>query len=227
MLGILASINVQGPLLFWCSCHRAHHQHSDRDGDPHSPHLSGSGKWNKFRGMIHAHFGWIVFAGNYGYNARRVRDLYNDPVVRRVDDLYLLWVFLGLAIPALLGWLWTGTPEGAVLGFFWGGLVRVAFTHHVTWSVNSFGHKFGSKPFQTNDESRNNYLLALVGMGEGWHNNHHAFPQSARHGIDRGQTDMSFSAIKVMEKLGWIWNVRDVNEHQKANKRKRSADEKA
>ncbi|MDF3057670.1 MAG: acyl-CoA desaturase [Rariglobus sp.] len=213
-LGILGAVCMQGPILFWCSCHRAHHQHSDRDGDPHSPHLSGDTWIGKLRGFMHAHFGWIVFSGSYRYNASRVHDLYRDPVVRWVDDRYLLWVFLGLAVPALLGGLWSGTIEGAIQGFVWAGLGRVVLMQHMTWAINSFGHLFGSKPFETNDESRNNRLLALLGLGEGWHNNHHAFPQSARHGIRKGEPDLSFDLIRFLEKLGWVWDVRQVTEKQ-------------
>jgi len=220
VLGILGGITMQGPILFWCSCHRAHHQHSDREGDPHSPHLHGNSFWGKVRGLIHAHFGWIAFSGSYRYNAKRVRDLYEDPVIRWLDDRYLLWVFLGLALPALIGWLWSGTVEGAVLGFIWGGLARVAFMQHTTWSVNSFGHMFGSKPFETNDESRNNRFLAILGLGEGWHNNHHAFPQSARHGIQPNQPDLSFTLIRALAKFGCAWDLRDVSEKQMEQKLK-------
>ena len=214
ILGILGAMTVQGPILFWCSCHRAHHQHSDREGDPHSPHLSGETLPGKLRGLMHAHFGWIVFSGSYRYNAARVQDLYRDPVIRWLDDRYLLWVFLGLALPAVIGGLWSGTVEGAVQGFVWAGLGRVALMQHTTWSVNSFGHMFGSKPFETNDESRNNRLLAYLGLGDGWHNNHHAFPQSARHGIRKNEPDLSFSLIRLMEKFGWVWDIRQVSEKQ-------------
>jgi len=220
-LGILASMNVQGPLLFWCSCHRAHHQNSDREGDPHSPHLSGKGIWSAIKGFIHAHFGWIVFAGHYKYNAKRVRDLYEDPDVRFVDDYYLLWVFLGLAIPAVIGGLWDRSVEGAIQGFFWGGLGRVVLTHHITWSINSVGHLFGTRPFETHDESRNNLFLAVLSHGEGWHNNHHAFPQSARHGLEHGQIDSSYGIIRLMEKLGWVWKVRTVSDAQMEQKRRK------
>jgi stearoyl-CoA desaturase (Delta-9 desaturase) len=214
VLGIWGAMCMQGPILFWCSCHRAHHQHSDREGDPHSPHLSGDGVWGKIKGLMHAHFGWIIFSGSYRYNATRVRDLYADPVTRWLDDRYLLWVFLGLAVPAVIGGLWSGTAEGAIQGFVWGGLARVALMQHLTWSVNSFGHMFGTKPFESNDESRNNWFLAMMGLGDGWHNNHHAFPQSARHGILKNEPDASYGLIRFLEKLGWVWDIREVSEKQ-------------
>jgi len=220
LLGILASMNVQGPVLFWCSCHRKHHQYSDRDGDPHSPHLHGSGWLNAVRGFINAHFGWIIFAGRYRYDAKTVRDLYRDPAVRFVDDYYLLWIALGLLIPAAIGGLIDRSWEGVILGFFWGGIARIALTHHITWSINSFGHLFGRQPFETRDKSRNNWFLALVAQGEGWHNNHHAFPQSARHGIEPGQHDLSYTIIRGMERLGWVWNVRTVSQDQMEQKRR-------
>ena len=218
VLGVAGATTMQGPILFWCSCHRAHHQHSDREGDPHSPHLSGHSFLGKLRGFIHAHFGWIVFSGSYRYNAAIVRDLYRDPVIRWVDDRYLLWVFLGLALPAVIGGLWSGTVVGAMQGFVWAGLGRVALGQHITWSVNSFCHLFGSRPFECHDESRNNWLLAILGLGEGWHNNHHAFPQSARHGLHRHEPDASYGLIRLFEKLGWVWQVRGVSEKQMQQK---------
>jgi stearoyl-CoA desaturase (Delta-9 desaturase) len=222
LLGILGSMCMQGPILFWCSCHRAHHQYTDREGDPHSPHLSGDTWLGKLRGFIHAHFGWIVFSGTYRYNAARVDDLYRDPVVRWVDDRYLLWVSLGLVIPGVIGGVCSGAIEGAIMGFVWAGLARVALTQHLTWSVNSFGHMFGTKPFETHDESRNNLLLAVLGFGDGWHNNHHAFPQSARHGLRKGETDVSFDVIRIFEKLGWAWDIRQVSKKQIKQKLKTS-----
>lgn len=218
LLGIFASINMQGPLLFWCSCHREHHKHSDREGDPHSPHLHGEGPLAAIKGFLHAHFGWIAFAGGYKYKASAVRDLYADEDVRFVDHYYLLWVFLGLALPALAGGLYHQSIEGAVMGFFWGGVVRIALSHHFTWSINSFGHLFGDKPFVTGDESRNNFFLAIISMGEGWHNNHHAFPQSARHGLHWWQFDTSYVVLRILEKLGIVWNVRLVSEEQMKKK---------
>lgn len=110
--------------------------------------------------------------------------------------------------------------QGAIEGFVWGGLARVALTQHTTCSVNSFGHLFGTKPFDTNDESRNNYLLAWLGLGEGWHNNHHAFPQSDQHGIRKVETDLSFGLVRLMSKFGWVSDVRQVSERQMEQKLK-------
>ena len=115
---------------------------------------------------------------------------------------------MGLLLPALLGGLLTWSWTGVLLGFLWGGLARVFLVHHLTWSINSICHFWGSRPFRTPDESRNNVVFGVLGMGEGWHNNHHAFPTSARHGLKWWQLDLSFLLIRVMERLGLAWNVR-------------------
>jgi stearoyl-CoA desaturase (delta-9 desaturase) len=150
--------------------------------------------------------------------------LYQDSDVRFVDHYYFLWIFLGLAVPAFLGGLYHMSWQGAVMGLFWGGLARVALVHHLTWSVNSFGHIFGERPFDTKDESRNNFFLALLSMGDGWHNNHHAFPQSAKHGLAWWQIDGTYALILGLEKLGLIWNVRRISPEVIASKRQLAAD---
>ena len=213
-LGILGAFAAQGPLLFWCSCHRTHHQHSDHEGDLHSPHLHGKGLAGAIKGLFHAHFGWIILTGNYRYKAKTVRDLYANPDVRFVDHYYLYWLFLSLALPMLAGGLYHRSWEGAVLGLLWGGFARIVFVHHITWSVNSFGHVFGDQAYRTHDESRNNLFLAMLGLGDGWHNNHHAFPRSARHGMKWWQLDLTYQIIEVMEKFGLVWKVRRIPEEQ-------------
>jgi len=218
VLGICGAFAAQGPLLFWCSCHRQHHQHSDHEGDPHSPHLSGGGFRGWAKGLFHAHLGWIVVSGRYRYRAKSVRDLYADPDIRFVDHYYLYWLALSLILPALAGGLWHRSWEGAVLGFFWGGIFRICFVQHITWSINSFGHVYGTRTFRTPDESKNNFFLALMGLGEGWHNNHHAFPRSARHGLAWWQVDSTYQIILILEKLGLVWNVRRVAPEQMAAK---------
>ncbi len=220
-LGVLGAFAAQGPLLFWCSCHRLHHQHSDHEGDPHSPHLSGGGWAGWAKGLFHAHMGWIVVAGRYRYKAKTVRDLYSDPDVRFVDHYYLYWLFLSVALPALLGGLWHRSWEGAAMGFVWGGVLRICFVHHFTWAVNSFGHVYGDKPFRSHDESRNNFFLAMMGLGDGWHNNHHAFPRSARHGFAWWELDFTYQVILALEKLGLVWRVRRIPQEQIEAKRAR------
>jgi stearoyl-CoA desaturase (delta-9 desaturase) len=201
---------MQGSVLQWAAVHRSHHQHSDDHGDPHSPHASRgtwSGVWGVLRGFWHSHAGWIFHRNAPGLG-RYVRDLRKDPMIRVVNALFPLWVLLGLLIPAALGGLLTMTWTGALLGFVWGGLVRVFLVHHVTWSVNSVCHIWGKRPYKSHDESRNNTLFGILALGEGWHNNHHAFPTSARHGLAWWQLDISYIVIRTMGLLGLARNIR-------------------
>lgn len=207
MLGVLGSMSVQGALDEWVATHRRHHQHSDDDGDPHSPHVHGNGIRGVIVGAFHAHVGWI-FNSAHPDLRRYVRDLRSDKLVRVMSRLFLLWVFLGLVIPALLGGILQGTWGGMVLGFLWGGLVRIFLVHHVTWSINSVCHLWGSRAFKVKDHSRNNVVFGVLAFGEGWHNNHHAFPTSARHGLRWWEFDASYCIVRVMKWLGLAWDVR-------------------
>ena len=182
ILAALGSMAVEGPVLQWVAVHRRHHQHSDGQDDPHSPHTHGGGLWGIVRGMWHAHMGWLFQAHPRGL-ARYVQDLRQDPLVRRMSRLFPAWVILGLLIPAALGGLLNLSWTGVLLGFLWGGLVRVFLVHHVTWSINSVCHLWGTRPFRNRDENRNNPIFGVLALGEGWYNNHHTFPTSARHGL--------------------------------------------
>jgi stearoyl-CoA desaturase (delta-9 desaturase) len=206
-LGIFGSMAFEGPLLKWVAHHRKHHQHSDQHDDPHSPHLHGHGWLGMLRGLWHAHLGWI-FIPDAPNLTRYIPDLSADRLLRAVSATFTIWAALGLLIPALLGGLLTMSWTGALLGFIWGGLARIFFVHHVTWSINSVCHMWGSRPFRSHDESRNNLIFGLLGLGEGWHNNHHAFPRSARHGLSWWQVDLSWYIIALMQRLGLAWNVR-------------------
>ena len=207
VLAVLGSMAVQGPLLKWVAMHRRHHQHADGQEDPHSPHAHGGGVPGVLRGLWHAHVGWLFRPDPAGWH-RYVGDLAKDAVLRRVSVLFPLWVVLGLLVPAVLGGLLTVTWTGVLLGFVWGGLARVFLVHHVTWSVNSVCHVWGGRPFASRDESRNNVLVGVLAMGEGWHNNHHAFPTSARHGLRWWQIDVSYWVIRCLAALGLAWKVR-------------------
>lgn len=207
LLGIAGSMAVEGKLLDWAATHRSHHQHSDDEHDPHSPHHHGGGVIGVLKGAWHAHVGWFL-AHHQGGLDRYVVDLKKDRMIQRVSDLFPVWVLLGLAIPALLGGLFTMSWLGVLLGFLWGGLVRVFLVHHVTWSVNSVCHLWGSRPFRSHDESRNNALFGILALGEGWHNNHHAFPASARHGLAWWQFDASYLLIKTLGLFGLARNIR-------------------
>jgi stearoyl-CoA desaturase (delta-9 desaturase) len=194
---------------------------SDQPGDPHSPHLHGSGLWNSLRGLWFAQTGWL-FTGYWTSPElqRYVPDLLAERSLVVVDKLYYLWVIASLAIPTLLGGLATWSWEGALLGLIWGGLVRIFITHHITWSINSICHVFGRRDFEAGDDSRNNPLCGIFALGEGWHNNHHAFPTSARHGLAWWQFDLSWLVIRAMQVLGLAWNVRLPGERALASRRR-------
>ncbi len=204
---VLGSMAVQGPVINWVADHRKHHAHSDEEGDPHSPHVGhGEGVGSVFRGLWHAHVGWLL--EHQGQAGRKyARDLAEDRGMRLINRRFPVIVLLSLLVPALAGWLLTGTLLGAVTGLLWGGLVRVFLVHHITWSVNSVCHFLGSRRFETDDQSRNVFWLALPSFGESWHHNHHAFPRSASHGLKRWEIDPSAIVISAMEKVGLARNV--------------------
>jgi stearoyl-CoA desaturase (delta-9 desaturase) len=206
-LAVLGSMAVQGPLLQWVATHRRHHQHSDADGDPHSPHLHGQGFLGLLKGVWHAHLGWIFDADPPDLD-HYVRDLRQSRSARTASVLFVVWVAVGLLIPAALGLVLTGTWMGALGGFVWGGLARIFLVHHITWSINSVCHVWGGRPYRTTDQSRNNLIFGVLALGEGWHNNHHAFPTSARHGLRWWQIDMSYWIIRALEFVGLAWNIR-------------------
>jgi stearoyl-CoA desaturase (delta-9 desaturase) len=205
LFAILGSLSVQGSVLDWVADHRKHHAHTDQEGDPHSPHVGhGSG----LKGLWHAHTGWLLETQGQSDWKRYARDLYEDPKMRRIGRRFPLWVVLSLLIPTVAGFaLHSFTLEGALRGYVWGGLVRIFLVHHVTWSVNSICHFFGSRRFAIDDRSTNVAWLAIPSLGESWHHNHHAFPRSARHGLRWWEVDPSAVVIAGLEKLGLAWNV--------------------
>jgi stearoyl-CoA desaturase (delta-9 desaturase) len=207
ILGVLGSMAVQAPLLKWVAVHRRHHAHSDRPGDPHSPHLHGSGVLGVLGGLWHAHLGWVFQADPPDLN-RYIKDLRHNTRLRVVSALFVVWVALGLLIPATLGGLLTGSWVGVWSGLLWGGLARICLVHHVTWSINSACHLWGQRPYRSEDRSRNNVVFGVLGLGEGWHNSHHAFPTSARHGLRWWQIDVSYWVIRALALVGVAWNVR-------------------
>lgn len=207
VIGVLGSMACEGPLINWVAQHRHHHQESDKLGDPHSPNLHGQGIGGLLRGVWHSHVGWVVSADEPNL-ARYVPDLLSSRSLKQVSRLFPLWVAVGLIIPTAIGWAVSGTLMGALLGFIWGGLVRIFLLHHVTWSINSICHLWGTQPFQTGDRSKNNFLFGVLALGEGWHNNHHAFPASARHGLRWWQIDVSYLAIRFLEQVGLAWDVK-------------------
>jgi stearoyl-CoA desaturase (delta-9 desaturase) len=196
---ILGSMAVEGTAITWAANHLKHHALADKEGDPHSP----------VDGLFHAHLGWL-FTTDDADPRVYCRHLPKDPVVVFVDRTFLLWVALSLLIPfAIGGWS----------GLLWGGLVRMFYVHHITWSVNSVCHTFGRRTFETTDRSRNQWTIGLLALGEGWHNNHHAFPRSAIHGLDRWQFDASAWLIAGLERLGFARDVQRIAPEVIARKR--------
>jgi stearoyl-CoA desaturase (delta-9 desaturase) len=208
LFAALGSAAIEGPVIEWVANHRKHHRFSDRPGDPHSPHLDHAKGWRgALGGLLHAHVGWIFSGEDMASEERYAKDLLADPIVRFVDRTFPLWVLAGLAFPFCLGFALTGTIAGGLTGLLWGGAVRIFFLHHATFSINSLCHFFGRRRFPTADESRNLLWLSLPTLGEAWHNNHHAFPTSARHGLRWWQLDPSAWLITGLERCGLVWDV--------------------
>ena len=218
-LAILGSAAIEGPVISWVADHRKHHTYADVEGDPHSPHVDHGHGWKgALRGLYHAHVGWLFIHTHRGNKQRYARDLLEDPLIRFVDRTFVLWVTVGLLVPFGLGYLIGGTIEAALTGLLWGGAVRMLVVHHVTYSINSLCHFFGRKDYDTGDESRNLLWLSPFTMGESWHNNHHAFPTSYRHGLRGWQLDISAGVIWTLEKLGLVWDVVRVSPERQARK---------
>jgi stearoyl-CoA desaturase (delta-9 desaturase) len=206
-LAIAGSVAVQGPVVQWVADHRRHHAFADRQGDPHSPWRYGTSTGAILKGMFHAHVGWL-FDRRKTNPVRYAPDLLKDAALVRTSRLFILWAGIGIFLPALIGGLVTMSWAGAWSAFFWAGLVRVALLHHVTWSINSVCHMVGNRPFASRDRSTNFWPLAILSGGESWHNLHHADPTCARHGVLRGQVDISARVIWFFEKLGWARDVK-------------------
>lgn len=216
---VLGSMAVQGPVVAWVADHRKHHAHTDVEGDPHSPHVGhGGGVRGVLAGLWHAHVGWLVSTQGRADWRRYAPDLCEDRGMRAINRRFVTIVLIGLALPALAGYLVSGTALGAATGLLWGGLVRMFFVHHITWSVNSVCHFLGSRRFNVDDHSTNVFWLALPSFGESWHHNHHAFPRSAVHGLKRWELDISALVIATMEKLGLAWNVVRISPERQAQK---------
>lgn len=218
VLAVAGSMSLQGSLISWVAIHRRHHAFSDKEGDPHSPHLDeGPGLTGVVRGLWHSHVGWLIAPENTEAE-RWAPDLLRDPKMKKVDSLFPLLAVLSFVLPPLLGFVLTGSLYGAVTAFLWGSLARIFLLHHVTWSINSICHFYGRRPFRSSDFSTNNWVLAILSFGESWHNNHHAFPSSAVHGIGRGQVDLSGGVIRLFEKLSLVRKVKLPSPQQLAAK---------
>jgi stearoyl-CoA desaturase (delta-9 desaturase) len=210
-LAILGSAAVQGPVMSWVADHRKHHAHTDKDGDPHSPHThGGSGLRASLKGLWYAHMGWLFDRAGQAEHARYARDLYEDRGMQLIHRLFPLWVLIGIAIPFGLGYAIDGTLGGALTAALWAGAVRIFLLHHVTWSINSVCHFFGTRRFAVDDHSTNVFWLSVLSMGESWHHNHHAFPRSAAHGLRWWEIDPTAYVIRAMKRVKLAWNVVEI-----------------
>jgi stearoyl-CoA desaturase (delta-9 desaturase) len=216
---ILGSAAAEGPVIDWVATHRKHHQYSDVEGDPHSPHVGHGHGWRgELRGLAHAHLGWVFSDMEVADEQKYAKDLLADPWIKFVDRTFVLWVIVGLGVAFGLGVALTGTVVGGLTGLLWGGAARIFFLHHATFSINSLCHYFGKQEYETGDESRNLAWLAIPTWGEAWHNNHHAFPTSYRHGLKRWQIDPSAATIRLMEMTGLAWDVVRVDPNRRQRK---------
>ena len=216
-LTILGSAAIEGPVISWVADHRKHHAFADREGDPHSPHVGHGHSWRgALRGLVHAHVGWLFIHTHRGRRTRYAPDLLGDRVVSWVDRTFVVWALGGLVTAFGLGWLFGGTLRDGLTGVLWGGAVRMLVVHHVTYSINSLCHFFGRQRFDTGDQSRNLAWLAPLSLGEAWHNNHHAFPTSAQHGLRRWELDPSALLIRALERVGLVWDVVRVSPERQA-----------
>ena len=206
-LAVLGTLAVEGSAIKWVTDHRKHHDFADEDGDPHTPHGGGPGVLGAAKGLWHAHLGWLFTTVGQADRRRYGADLLKDRGIRLIDALEKPLILASLAIPFLLGLAIKGDLTGALLTLVWGGLLRIFLLHHATFSINSICHFFGRRRFATSDESTNVGWLSLLTFGESWHNNHHAFPTSAFHGLSRREFDPGGLLIRGLERLGLAWEV--------------------
>ena len=219
VFAVLGQMAVEGDVVAWVSDHRKHHQFSDKEGDPHSPHHGfDDGVAGALKGLWHAHTGWLFSAAGRADQARYAKDLLADRGMRVIARLFGPVVLLSLLIPALVGWAIIGGLYGAVAGLVWGGAVRIFLLHHVTFSINSICHFWGRRRFASSDESRNVWWLSWLSFGESWHNNHHAFPTSAFHGLRKFEIDPGGWVIWLLEKAGLAWRVVRIPQEKQVRK---------
>jgi stearoyl-CoA desaturase (Delta-9 desaturase) len=206
-LAILGSMAARGPLISWVAIHRRHHQHSDRAGDVHSPNLHDASPGARVRAWLHAHLTWMIRHA-YPNPGHYARDLLSDKMLARINRKYRLWIAVGLVVPTAIGGMLGGGPTGALEGLLWGGAVRIFAVEHSMSAINSCLHLCGARPYATPDNSRNSFWLGVLAWGEGWHNNHHAFPYSAAFGQRWYQVDPGYWLIRCLQALGLARDVR-------------------
>jgi stearoyl-CoA desaturase (delta-9 desaturase) len=215
-LAVLGTLAVEGSVIKWVTDHRKHHAFADEEGDPHSPHEAGRGA---IKGLWHAHAGWLFTTVGQADRRRYGADLLADRGIRAIDAAEKPLIAGSLALPFVIGLLVKGTIGGGLVTLLWAGLVRIFLLHHATFSINSICHYFGRRRFETPDESTNVSWLSLVTFGESWHNNHHAFPTSAFHGLRARELDLSGQFIRALERVGLAWDVVRINPERQQRRR--------
>jgi stearoyl-CoA desaturase (delta-9 desaturase) len=201
---LAASAAQRGPL-WWASHHRHHHAHSDHPEDPHSP---------RQHGFFWSHLSWFLANKNFRLKKERIKDWLQYPELKLLDRFDVVApLALALGLFALGAWLEYAAPHLQTNGlqlFIWGFVISTVLLYHMTFTVNSLAHVWGKRRFLTNDDSRNNPVIALFTLGEGWHNNHHHFPSSARQGFYWWEIDLTYYGLKILAALGLIWDLRKV-----------------
>ncbi|MEH2031404.1 MAG: acyl-CoA desaturase [Nostoc sp.] len=206
IFAILGSVAGQGPLISWVAIHRRHHECSDLLGDPHSPNLHSQGFFRTIKGLWYSHVGWLI-DHDYPNPTYYTPELLRDKIISKISRFYLVWIIIGLVIPTVIGGLLHWSWIGALQGFLWGGVVRIFLVDNIILSVNSVSHFYGTHPYQTGDQSKNNPWVAIPTFGESWHNNHHAFESSAAIGLKWWQVDFGYAVVWILAKLGLVWDV--------------------
>jgi stearoyl-CoA desaturase (Delta-9 desaturase) len=215
---ILGSMGLQGGVLDWVADHRKHHAHTDQEGDPHSPHGHGGGLKGALHGLYHAHMGWLFDRAGMAAPERYAKDLHEDRGMHVIQKAFLPLVLAGFVLPFALGWAIGGTLADGITGALWGGFVRIFLLHHVTWSINSVCHFFGTRRFAVDDHSTNVFWLSLLSFGESWHHNHHAFPRSAVHGLRWWELDPTAWIVRAMKRTRLAWNVVEITPERQRQK---------
>jgi stearoyl-CoA desaturase (delta-9 desaturase) len=218
VIAAIGSMAVQGPVMSWVADHRKHHAHTDQEGDPHTPHGHGEGLKGAIAGLWYAHMGWLFDKSGQAEYTRYARDLFEDRGMRVIHRTFGLWVLMGIVIPFAVGYAFAGTLGGALEAALWGGPVRIFLLHHVTWSINSVCHFFGTRRFDVDDHSTNVFWLAPLSMGEAWHHNHHTFPRSAFHGLKAWEIDPTGWVIRGMRATRLAWNVVEITPERQREK---------
>ncbi len=217
-LALAAHFAIEGRIDQWVPNHSIHHDHSDTSQDLHSPYLFGNEEFGFWKGFLHAHTAWMLQRRVANQREHTPPRILENRRIQRIDALGPFLIVSSFLISPIIGGLATWSWHGAWTAFIWGSLLRIAFVHHITWSVNSICHMFGGRPFNTGDQSRNNWIFGFLSFGEGYHNNHHMFRRSARHGLLGGQPDLSAWVIERLEQVGLVWDVSRPSEETIQNK---------